>query len=138
MLKMILLIAETIMYFPGGHGMPGTVYSTRGSVPAITVTKLQGMTVLSSSNGSQHSNSLQCFGYMTTPEHNPDRMPTFKASKKCKLCRGSGDLGNKSKCKCLRDQEKDWKEWRAYCKKNNLTGVAYVAKEWKKGIKKAK
>ena len=116
MLKMILLIAETIMYFPGGHGMPGTFYSTRG----------------------QHSNSLECFGYMTTPEHNPDRMPTFKASKKCKLCRGSGKLGNKSKCKCLRDQEKDWKEWRAYCKKNNLTGVAYVAKEWKKDIKKAK
>ena len=116
MLKMILLIAETIMYFPGGHGMPGTVYST----------------------GSKHSNSLECFGYMTTPEHNPDRMPTFKASKKCKLCRGSGKLGNKSKCKCLRDQEKDWKEWRAYCKKNNLTGVAYVAKEWKKDIKKAK
>ena len=118
--------------------MPGTVYSTRGSVPAMTVTKLQGMTVFSSSTGSQHSNSLECFGYMTTPEYNPDRMPTFKASKKCKLCRGSGDLGNKSKCKCLRDQEKDWKEWRAYCKKHNLTGVAYVAKEWKKGIKKAK
>lgn len=132
MIKMILLIAETIMFIPGGPGMPGTIQSSQGTFPTMTVTKFQGMTVLHSSKGSHHSNSLQHFGYMTTPEYDPDKMPRFEANKKCRLCRGSGNLGNKSKCKCIREQEKDWKEWRAHCKKKNLTGVAYVAKEWKK------
>lgn len=137
-----ILLVAAIMVVPNGpgvrEGIPETIHSTQGEFPTIQVTEFQGIRTFYCPKTSLHSNSLQHFGYMTTPEYDPDKMPRFDPDNKCRLCRGSGKMMGKSKCKCIREQEKDWSGWRKFCKTYDITGECYIPKTWKEREKELK
>lgn len=137
-----ILLVAAVMLVPNGpgiqEGIPVTIHSTQGELPTIQVTSFQGIKSIYCPRYSPHSNSLQQFGLMTGSDYDPDRMPRFDPNKKCRLCRGSGKMMGKSKCKCIREQEKDWSGWRKFCKTYDIKGVAYIPKTWKEKEKELK
>ena len=107
MITAILVIAATVTYFPPSNGVPGTIVTPSGNA-TVHATPGGGYSVSYGASGKDwYSRSgfycpEQSRGYY-------DEMPDFKGVKSCRLCRGSGKLGRNS-CKCVRAQQKKWKE----------------------------
>ena len=101
------MIAATLTYFPPSNGVPGTIVTPSGNATVHT-TPGGGYSISYGASGrdwyyrSGYYCPEQIKGYY-------DKMPDFKGVKSCRLCRGSGKLGRNS-CKCVRAQQKKWKE----------------------------
>ena len=112
----ILMIAATLTYFPPSNGVPGTIVTPSGNA-TVHATPGGGYSVSYGASGrdwyyrSGYYCPEQIKGYY-------DQMPDFKGVKSCRLCRGSGKLGRNS-CKCVRAQQKKWKEECEKIKKAN-------------------
>ena len=116
MITAILMIAATAMYFPPSNGVPGTIVTPGGNA-TVHATPGGGYSVSYGASGRDwySRNGFYC------PEQAKgywDEMPDFKGVKSCRLCRGSGKLGRNS-CKCVRAQQKKWKEEREKIRKAN-------------------
>ena len=116
MITAILMIAATAMYFPPSNGVPGTIVTPSGNA-TVHATPGGGYSVSYGASGKDwySRNGFYC------PEQSKgyyDEMPDFKGVKSCRLCRGSGKLGRNS-CKCVRAQQKKWKEEREKIRKAN-------------------
>ena len=116
MITAILMIAATVMYFPPSNGVPGTIVTPSGNATVHT-TPGGGYSVSYGASGKDwySRNGFYC------PEQAKgyyDEMPDFKGVESCRLCRGSGKLGRNS-CKCVRAQQKKWKEEREKIRKAN-------------------
>ena len=107
MITAILVIAATLTYFPPSNGVPGTIVTKSGNATVHTIPG-GGYSVSYGASGKDwySRNGFYCSeqskGYY-------DKMPNFSGVKSCRLCRGSGKLGRNS-CKCVRAQQKKWKE----------------------------
>ena len=103
----ILIIAATVMYFPPSNGVPGTIVTPSGNATVHTIPGGGYYVSYGVSGRDWYSrNGFYC------PEQSKgyyDKMPDFNGVKSCRLCRGSGKLGRNS-CKCVRAQQKKWKE----------------------------
>ena len=115
MITAILMIA-TLTYFPPSNGVPGTIVTPSGNATVHT-TPGGGYSISYGASGKDwySRNGFYC------PEQSKsyyDEMPDFKGVKSCRLCRGSGKLGRNS-CKCVRAQQKKWKEEREKIRKAN-------------------
>ena len=112
----ILMIAATLTYFPPSNGVPGTIVTPSGNA-TVHATPGGGYSVSYGASGRDwySRNGFYCpekvNGYY-------DEMPDFKGVDSCRLCRGSGKLGRNS-CKCVRAQQKKWKEEREKIRKAN-------------------
>ena len=112
------MIAATLTYFPPSNGVPGTIVTPGGNA-TVHATPGGGYSVSYGASGKDwYSRSgfycpEQSRGYY-------DEMPDFKGVKSCRLCRGSGKLGRNS-CKCVRAQQKKWKEEREKIRKANVS-----------------
>ena len=112
----ILVIAAALMYFPPSNGVPGTIVTPSGNA-TVHATPGGGYSVSYGASGRDwySRNGFYCpekvKGYY-------DEMPDFKGVDSCRLCRGSGKLGRNS-CKCVRAQQKKWKEEREKIRKAN-------------------
>ena len=107
MITAILMIAATVMYFPPSNGVPGTIVTPSGNA-TVHATPGGGYSV---SYGASGRDWYSRHGFFC-PEQSKgyyDEMPDFKGVDSCRLCRGSGKLGRNS-CKCVRAQQKKWKE----------------------------
>ena len=107
MITTILMIAAALMYFPPSNGVPGTIVTPSGNA-TVHIMPGGGYSV---SYGASGRDWYYRSGYYC-PEQSKgyyDKMPDFKGVKSCRLCRGSGKLGRNS-CKCVRAQQKKWKE----------------------------
>ena len=107
MITAILMIAATVMYFPPSNGVPGTIVTPSGNA-TVHATPGGGYSVSYGASGKDwySRNGFYC------PEQSKgyyDKMPDFNGVDSCRLCRGSGKLGRNS-CKCVRAQQKKWKE----------------------------
>ena len=116
MITAILMIAATVMYFPPSNGVPGTIVTPSGNA-TVHAMPGGGYSVSYGASGRDwySRNGFYCpekvKGYY-------DEMPDFKGVDSCRLCRGSGKLGRNS-CKCVRAQQKKWKEECEKIKKAN-------------------
>ena len=113
-----LMIAATLTYFPPSNGVPGTIVTPSGNA-TVHATPGGGYSVSYGASGKDwySRNGFYCpekaKGYY-------DEMPDFKGVKSCRLCRGSGKLGRNS-CKCVRAQQKKWKEECEKIRKANVS-----------------
>ena len=116
MITAILMIAATAMYFPPSNGVPGTIVTPSGNA-TVHATPGGGYSV---SYGASGRDWYSRNGFYCPEKANGyyDTMPDFKGVKSCRLCRGSGKLGRNS-CKCVRAQQKKWKEEREKIRKAN-------------------
>lgn len=117
MITAILMIAATMTYFPPSNGVPGTVVTPGGGIATVHTMPGGGYSV---SYGTSGKDWYSRSGFYC-PEQSKgyyDKMPVFKGDKSCRLCRGSGKLGRNS-CKCVRAQQKKWKEEREKIRKAN-------------------
>ena len=118
MITAILMIAATLTYFPPSNGVTGTIVTPGGNA-TVHATPGGGYSVSYGASGRDwySRNGFYCpeqiKGYY-------DEMPDFKGVKSCRLCRGSGRLGRNS-CKCVRAQQKKWKEEREKIRKANVS-----------------
>ena len=121
MITAILIIAATAMYFPPSNGVPGTIVTPSGNA-TVHATPGGGYSVSYGASGKDwySRNGFYCSeqskGYY-------DKMPNFDGEKACRLCRGSGKLGRNS-CKCVRAQQKKWKEEREKIRKANAVSTS--------------
>ena len=103
----ILIIAATVTYFPPSNGVPGTIVTPSGNATVHAIPGGGYYVSYGASGKDWYSrNGFYC------PEQSKgyyDKMPDFDGVKSCRLCRGSGKLGRNS-CKCVRAQQKKWKE----------------------------
>lgn len=116
MITAVLVIASTLTYFPPSNGVPGTIVTPGGNATVHAIPG-GGYSVSYGASGKDwySRNGFYC------PEQSRgyyDEMPDFKGEKSCRLCRGSGRLGRNS-CKCVRAQQKKWKEEREKIRKAN-------------------
>ena len=112
----ILLIAATLTCFPPSKGVPGTIVTPSGNA-TVHATPGGGYSVSYGASGREWYSRNGCY----CPEQSKgyyDEMPDFDGEKSCRLCRGSGKLGRNS-CKCVRAQQKKWKEECEKIKKAN-------------------
>ena len=118
MITAIFMIAATVTYFPPSNGVPGTIVTPSGNA-TVHAMPGGGYSVSYGASGRDwYSRSgfycpEQAKGYW-------DEMPDFRGVKSCRLCRGSGKLGRNS-CKCVRAQQKKWKEEREKIRKANVS-----------------
>ena len=112
----ILIIAATVTYFPPSNGVPGTIVTPSGNATVHAIPGGGYYVSYGASGKDWYSrNGFYC------PEQSKgyyDKMPDFNGVKSCRLCRGSGKLGRNS-CKCVRAQQKKWKEEREKIRKAN-------------------
>ena len=116
-----MMIAATLTYFPPSNGVPGTIVTPSGNA-TVHATPGGGYSVSYGASGrdwyyrSGYYCPEQIKGYY-------DKMPDFNGVKSCRLCRGSGKLGRNS-CKCVRAQQKKWKEECEKIKKANSASAS--------------
>lgn len=126
MITAVLMIASTLTYFPPSNGVPGTIVAPSGNA-TVHATPGGGYSVSYGASGKDwySRNGFYCpeqsIGYY-------DKMPDFKGADSCRLCRGSGKLGRNS-CKCVRAQQKKWKEEREKIRKANEVSTSNKGKK---------
>ena len=122
----ILIIAATVTYFPPSNGVPGTIVTPSGNATVHAIPGGGYYVSYGASGKDWYSrNGFYC------PERSKgyyDKMPDFDGVKSCRLCRGSGKLGRNS-CKCVRAQQKKWKEEREKIRKANEVSTSKKGKK---------
>ena len=125
MITAILMIATTLMYFPPSNGVPGTIVTKSGNATVPTIPG-GGYSVSYRASGKDwySRNGFYCSeqskGYY-------DKMPNFKGVNSWRRCRGAGKVGRNS-CKCVRAQQKKWKEECEKIRKANEVSTSKKAK----------